>query len=127
MNSIDISAKPGTIEHVHVGKNCLADESEAYKALFKEFCDIFSWYYEEMLEIDPSIVVHEIKTYPMAKPIGQKIRQVPPWKATAIKVEIEKLLKAGFIYPIPLTEWVLNVVPINKKQGTIRVCIDFRD
>ena len=24
-------------------------------------------------------------------------------------------------------EWVLKVVPVNKKQGTIRVCIDFRD
>ena len=24
-------------------------------------------------------------------------------------------------------EWVSNVVPLNKKQGTIRVCIKFRD
>ena len=24
-------------------------------------------------------------------------------------------------------EWVSNIVPINKNQGTIRVCIDFRD
>ena len=28
---------------------------------------------------------------------------------------------------MPLTEWVSNIVPVNKKQGTIRVCIDFRD
>ena len=28
-NLIDISAKPSTIEHVHVGQNCSADESEA--------------------------------------------------------------------------------------------------
>ena len=41
-NPINISAKPSTIEHVHVGQNCSADEFEAYKALFKEFCDIFS-------------------------------------------------------------------------------------
>ena len=45
MKPIDISAKPGTIEHVHVGQNCSTDESEAYKALFKEFRDIFSWSY----------------------------------------------------------------------------------
>ena len=45
----------------------------------------------------------------------------------AIKVEVEKLLKASFIYPIPLTEWVSNPVPIDKKQGMIHVCIDFRD
>ena len=114
-NPIDISAKHDTIEHVHVGQNYSTDEHEAYNTLFKEFCDIFTWSYEEMLGIDPSIVVHEIKTYPMAKPVRQKLRQVHPRKAATIKVEIEKLLKAGFIYPIPLMEWVLNVVPVNKK------------
>ena len=34
-NPIDISAKPDTIEHVHVGQNCSANESEAYKEIFK--------------------------------------------------------------------------------------------
>ena len=68
-----------------------------------------------MSGIDPSIVVHQIKTYPTAKPVKQKLRQVHPQKATSIKAEIEKLLKAGFIYPIPLMKWVSNVVPINKK------------
>ena len=68
-----------------------------------------------MSGIDPSIVVHEIKTYPTAKLVRQKLRQFHPQKTVAIKVEIEKLLKAGFIYPIPLMEWVSNVVPVNKK------------
>ena len=68
-----------------------------------------------MLGINPSIVVHEIKTYPSAKPVRKKLRQVHPWKAAAIKAEIEKLLKAGFIYHVPLMDWVLNVVPVNKK------------
>ena len=36
-NTIDILAKPGTLEHVHVGKNWSTEESEAYRALFKEF------------------------------------------------------------------------------------------
>ena len=34
---IDISVKLGTIEHVHVGKNCSMEETEEYRALFKEF------------------------------------------------------------------------------------------
>ena len=67
--SINISVKPGTIEHVHVGHNCSIEETEEYRALFKEFWDIFSWSYEEMPRIDPSIVVHEIKTYPTASPV----------------------------------------------------------
>ena len=40
-NSIDISTNIDTIKHVHVGKNCSADESETYKELFKEFHDFF--------------------------------------------------------------------------------------
>ena len=51
--------------------------------------------------IDPSIVVHEIKTYPTAKPVRKKMRQVHPRKAVAIKDEIEKILKEGLIYPNP--------------------------
>ena len=50
-----------------------------------------------------------------------------PRKAPTIKAEVEKLLNAGFIYPILLTEWVSNLILVNKKKGTIRVCMDFRD
>ena len=74
-------------------------------------------FYEDMVGIGPSIVFHEIKTYPTAKPIRKKLRKVHPQKATIIKAEIEKLLKARFIYPVPLTEWVSNIVPVKKKAG----------
>jgi hypothetical protein len=43
------------------------------------------------------------------------------------KAEVEKLLKSGFIYPVPLMEWVSNLVPVAKKQGTIHVCVDYHD
>jgi hypothetical protein len=124
---IDISVKPGIVENVHIGASCSPDEIVTYTSLFKEFRDIFAWSYEEMPGIDPAIVVHEIKTYPGAKPVRQRLRPVHPRKAAAIKLEVEKLLKAGFIYPVALTEWVSNPVPIDKKGGSIRVCVDYRD
>ena len=80
-----------------------------------------------MPSIDPRIVEHEIKTYPNAKPVRQHLHVVNPRKALAIKAEIEKLLKASFIYPIPLMEWVLNSIPVDKKYGTIWMCTNFRD
>ena len=61
----------------------------------------------------------------MARLVQQKLHQVHPRKVVAIKDKVEKLLKAGFIYPIPLMEWVFNIVPIDKKHGTIKFCIDF--
>ena len=57
----------------------------------------------------------------------KRLRPVNPRKAVAIKAEVEKLLKAGFIYPIALTEWVSKPVPVYKNQGTIRICTNFRD
>jgi hypothetical protein len=106
---------------------CPFDEIVTYTYLFKEFRDIFAWSYEEMPGIDPAIVVHEIKTYPRAKSVQKCLRPVHPRKAAAIKLEVEIFLKVGFIYPVALTEWVSNPVPIDKKGGSIHVCVDYRD
>jgi hypothetical protein len=78
-----------------------------------------------MLGINPHIVEHETRTYMDAKLVRKRLRVVNPRKAPAIKVEVEKLLNVGFIYPVPLIEWVSNPIPIDKKQGTIHVCMDF--
>ena len=112
---INISRNPGTIENIYIGADCSQDDIGEYTELFKEFRDIFTWSYDEMPGIDPQIVEHEIKTYPNAKPVRQRLRAVNPRKAPAIKAEIEKLLKVGFIYPVPLTKWVSNPVLVDKK------------
>ena len=57
-----------------------------------------------MENLKAQVAKHEIKNYPNAKPVRQRLRAVNPRKSPAIKAEIEKLLKAGFIYPIPLTD-----------------------
>jgi hypothetical protein len=124
---LDISIKPGVVENVHIGASCSHDEVVTYKSLFQEFCDVFAWTYEEMSGINPDIVVHEIKTYLGAKLVRQRLHLVHPHKAAAIKLEVKKLLKVGFIYHVVLTDWVSNLAPIDKKQGTIRMCIDYRD
>jgi hypothetical protein len=72
--------------------------------------------------IDPDIVVHEIKTYLDAKPVRQQIHTVHPRKAAAIKLEVEKLLKDDFIYPVDLTDWVSNLVHL-ATQERLRVCM----
>ena len=77
--------------------------------------------------IDTTIVEHIINMYPDVKPVHQRLRPIHPNKAATIKAEVEKLLHASFIYPIMLTEWVSNIVLVMKKQGTIRVCVDYRD
>jgi hypothetical protein len=112
---IDISIKSGVIEEITIGTACSPEEITAYKALFQEYRDIFSWSYTEMPGLDPSIVEHHIDTWPDITPIHQKKRPLHPSKVVAIKAKIDKLRTAGFIYPIAYTSWVSNPVPVNKK------------
>ena len=44
-----------------------------------------------------------------------------------VKKEIEKMLDAGFIRPCRYAEWISSIVPVQKKGGRWRVCVDFRD
>ena len=58
----------------------------------------------------------------------QPARHFNPIMYDRIKEEINHLLDAGFIRFCRYTEWISNIVPIEKKDsGKIRVCIDFRD
>lgn len=44
-----------------------------------------------------------------------------------IEREIRKLLKAEIIIPLRFSDWVENIVPMRKKNGEIRICVDFRN
>ena len=59
---INISCNPGIIENVYIGVECSHAEILEYTELFKEFCDVFAWSYDEMPGIYPRIVKQEIKT-----------------------------------------------------------------
>lgn len=44
-----------------------------------------------------------------------------------INVEVEKLLRAGFIRETSYSEWISDVVLVNKANGKCRMCVDFMD
>jgi hypothetical protein len=46
--------------------------------------------------------------------------------ATA-KVEVQRLLDAGFLREVQCPSWIANVVMVKKKNGKWRMCIDFTD
>jgi hypothetical protein len=66
---MNISRNPDVMENVFVRVDCSPEEIQIYTDLFKEFRDVFAWYYKEMPGIDPKIVEHEITTYLNAKPV----------------------------------------------------------
>lgn len=44
-----------------------------------------------------------------------------------MRKEIYKLIEANIIFPIKHSSWVANLVPVRKKSGEIKLCVDFRD
>jgi hypothetical protein len=44
-----------------------------------------------------------------------------------IEREVKKLLDAKIIIPLRYSEWVANLVPVRKKNGEIRLYVDFRN
>jgi len=45
----------------------------------------------------------------------------------AIQSEVKKLIDSSFIREEQNPDWVTNIVPVTKKNGKIRICIDFCD
>lgn len=80
-----------------------------------------------MPSIDPNIVFHKIKMYLDAKPIQKCLHLFHPKKVVNIKSEVEKFLCVGFIYLVPLTDWVSNVIHVRNKHETIHVCVNYED
>ena len=74
-----------------------------------------------------SIVEHRLPIKPGVRPYQQPPRRCKADMLEAVKAEVTRLYDAGFIRPCRYAEWVSNIVPVIKKNGKVRVCIDFRD
>ena len=73
------------------------------------------------------IVEHRLLIKPEFCPFQQPPRRMSKEVELKVKDEIQKLLKVGFIRPTSYAEWISNIVPVMKKNGKLRVCVDFRD
>jgi hypothetical protein len=56
-----------------------------------------------------------------------KLRQINPMFLPIMEREVKKLLDAQIIVPLRYSEWVANLVPVRKKSGEIRLCVNFRN
>jgi DNA modification methylase len=96
--------------------------------LLKEYKDCFAWDYSEMPGLDRSIIEHRLPIKPSCRPYKQPPRKIYKDEVLAnVKKEVERLIEANFIRPCRYAEWISNIVPVYKKNGKMRVCIDFRD
>ncbi|KAL0539564.1 hypothetical protein IC582_023780 [Cucumis melo] len=102
------------------------DENE-YVNLLKAYKDVFAWSYKKMPGLDPKVVVHRLVIKPEHRPVKQAQRRFRPELISQIEKEVNKLIEAGFIREVKYPTWIANILLVRKKNGQLRVCIDFRD
>jgi len=56
-----------------------------------------------------------------------KAKKVKPEMSLKIKEEVQKQFDAGFLAVAKYPQWVTNIVPVPKKNGKVRMCVDYRD
>ena len=90
--------------------------------IVKEFLDVFL---EELIELPPD---REIElTIDLVHAIG--LVSIPPYrmapaKLNELKVQLQELINKGFIHPSS-SPWGALVLFVKKKDGSLRLCIDY--
>jgi hypothetical protein len=76
---------------------------------------------------DTKVIQHVIPIKEDHKPFKKKLRIINPLLLPLIEKEIKKLFESKIIVSLRFSKWLENMVPIIKKSGEIRLCVDFRN
>ncbi|XP_017974534.1 PREDICTED: uncharacterized protein LOC108661595 [Theobroma cacao] len=114
-------------KEVRIGTTLVPSEKEKLIKLLHEYVNVFAWSYQDMPGLNTDIVAHKLPLKPECKPIKQKLRRMKPEMLLKIKEEVKKQFDARFLEIAKYPEWVANIVPVLKKVGKVRMCVDYRD
>lgn len=115
------------VKEVKIGVALEDSVKERLVRMLKEFSDVFAWSYRDMPGLDTEIVMHKLPLKEDCPPVKQKLRRTRPDMSEKIKEEVKKQFDAGFLAVTSYPEWVANIVPVPKKDGKVRMCVDYRD
>jgi len=114
-------------KEVKVGTGMTTLVRDELVVLLRNYQDIFAWSYQDMPSLNPDIVQHRLPLNPSCSPVKEKLRRMKPEMSLKIKEEVKKQFNAGFLAAARYLEWVANIVPVPKKDGNIRMCVEYQD
>jgi hypothetical protein len=98
------------------------DPLEAIKVV-SEFPDVFP---KDLLGMPPERKVEfAIELIPYIAPISKRAYRVSGLELVELKNQIDELSEKGYMRP-STSPWVAHVLFVEKKDGTRRMCIDYR-
>lgn len=92
--------------------------------VIREFPDVFP---EDLPGLPPHRVVDfHIDLIPGATPISRAPYRMAPAEMVELKKQLDELLQKGYIRP-SVSPWGVPVLFVKKKDGSMRLCIDYRE
>jgi hypothetical protein len=89
--------------------------------------DVFAWLAKDLQGVDRDIIEHTLETNEKIMLKKQKLRKMFKEKVKAVEAEVQRLQDAKVIREILYPVWLANTVPVKKKNGKQRMCVDFTD
>ncbi|KAL0536706.1 hypothetical protein IC582_025666 [Cucumis melo] len=100
------------------------DVSLSSEPVVKDYPDVFP---EEHPGLPPHREVEfAIELEPGTVPISRALYRMAPAELKELKVQLQELLDKGFIRP-SMSPWGAPVLFVKKKDGSMRLCIDYRE
>jgi hypothetical protein len=79
---------------------------------------VFAWQMSDMSGIPREVIEHKLGIDPVFKTIKQKERRYTPERRETIRLEVNRLLEAGFIRPVDYPTWLANSFLVEKPDGS---------
>ncbi|KAK9029881.1 hypothetical protein V6N11_031323 [Hibiscus sabdariffa] len=112
---------------VKIGTTISVETRQNLIKLLHEYKDVFPWSYQDMPGLNENIAMHKLPIKQECRLVQQKLRRMKPEMLLKIRDEVKKQFDAGFLQAVTYSDWVANIVPVPKRDGKVRMCVDYRD
>jgi hypothetical protein len=110
---------------IMIGTKVSKEEEDRLLEFLRHNQDVFAWSKTDLTGIHRSVIEHDLNTDPKVRPKLQRQRPMSDDRIKSAEAEVQKLLDARIIREVQYLVWVANVVMVPKKNGNMRICIDF--
>jgi hypothetical protein len=112
---------------ITIGAHLTLEEENKLIRFLNKNKDVFAWLAKDLQGIDRDIIEHTLKTDEKIPPKQQRLRKMSEEKVKAVEAEVQRLQDAKIISEVLYLLWLVNAVPVKKKKGKWRMCVDFTD
>jgi hypothetical protein len=102
---------------VTISQDLTPEEEKDLLSFLDKDNDVFAWKTSDLTGVSRDIIEHKLEVNPSARPKKQRLRKMSDEKVATAKVEVQKLLDAGFIHEVYYPSRLANIVMVKKKNG----------